>query len=67
MNRYTQAELASANLTVDAVYEGGRSGNAGDDPLSLLIGVSNSGGFRYLGSRERPHLVVLTSTFDDPD
>lgn len=67
MHRYTQAEIPEANLKVDAVYEGGRSGNAGDDPLGLLIGVSNSGGFRYLGSRDRPQLVVLTSSFDDPD
>src|SRR5437016_1117952 len=67
MHRYTQAELPSADLTIDAVYEGGRSGNAGDDPLNPLIGVSNQGGFRYLGTRERPHLIVLTSSFDDPD
>jgi hypothetical protein len=67
MHRYTQAELPSADLTIDAVYEGGRSGNAGDDPLNPLIGVSNQDGFRYLGTRERPHLIVLTSSFDDSD
>lgn len=67
MHRYTQSELATADLTIDAIYEGGRSGNAGDDPLNPLIGVSNQGGFRYLGTRERPHLIVLTSSFDDPD
>lgn len=67
MHRITWAELSTADLTVDAVYEGGRSGNAGDDPLHPLIGVSNQGGFRYLGTREQPQLIVLTSSFDDPD
>jgi hypothetical protein len=67
MHRVALTELASADLTIDAVYEGGRSGNAGDDPLHPLIGVSNQGGFRYLGTREQPQLIVLTSSFDDPD
>ena len=67
MHRIARAELSTADLTVDAVYEGGRSGNAGDDPLHPLIGVSNQGGFRYLGTREQPQLIVLTSSFDDPD
>ena len=60
-------ELNDADLVVDAVYEGGRSGNAGDDPLHPLIGVSIQGGFRYLGTLEVPHLIVLTSSFTDPD
>lgn len=60
-------ELETADLIVDAVYKGGRSANAGDDPLHPLIGVSNQGGFRYLGSVETPRLIVLTSSFDDPD
>lgn len=60
-------ELESADLLVDAIYEGGRSGNAGDDPLCRLIGVSNQGGFRYLGTLNKPRLIVLTSSFNDPD
>jgi len=60
-------DLATVDLLVDAVYEGGHSGNAGDDPLTRLIGVSNQGGFRYLGRMEAPRLIVLTSSFDDPD
>lgn len=67
MHRVLMTDLPSADLTVDAVYEGGRSGNAGDDPLHPLIGVSNQGGFRYLGTRERPQLIVITSSFDDSD
>lgn len=60
-------ELSDADLCVDAVYQGGRKGNSGDDPLSALLGVSNQGGFRYRGSLESLQMVVLTSTLDDPD
>lgn len=54
-------------LIVDATYEGGRAGNAGDDPLHKMLGVSNQGGFRYLGNKDFPRLIVLTSNFNDPD
>lgn len=67
MQRFTFETLDNANLIVDATYEGGRSGNAGDDPLPRLIGVSNQGGFRYLGSLDAPQLVLLTSSFNDSD
>ena len=60
-------ELPSADLVVDACYRGRRGGNAGDDPLSRLVGVSNQGGFRILGTVERQKLVVITSTLSDPD
>ena len=42
-------------------------GNAGDDPLPLLLNVSNSGGFRYRGRVDALELVVLTSSRKDPD
>ena len=42
-------------------------GNAGDDPLPLLLNVSNSGGFRYRGQVDALELVVLTSSRKDPD
>ncbi len=67
MQRFPFTHLDSSDLVVDAIYEGGRSGNAGDDPLPRLVGVSNQGGFRYLGSKETPRLIVLTSSFNDPD
>ena len=60
-------DLASAPLLVDAVYRGGRSGNAGDDPLGPLLRVSNSGGFRYRGRIEQLEMVVLTTTLSEPD
>lgn len=61
------SKIRSADLQVDATYQGGRSGNAGDDPLPHLLDVSNSGGFRYRGSLDALELVVLTSSLKDPD
>lgn len=59
--------LRAQDLIIDRVYRGGRSGNASDDPLPPLVGVSNQGGFRTLGEKAQPRLVVLTSTMADPD
>lgn len=67
VTRTPESELATSDLVVDAVYEGGREGNAGDDPLPKLLGVSNQGGFRYLGNVSAPTLIILTSSFNDPD
>ena len=61
------SDTRSSDLRVDAVYQGGRVGNAGDDPLPLLLNVSNSGGFRYRGQVDALELVVLTSSQKDPD
>lgn len=62
-------ELGSAALIVDAVYEGGKTGNVGDDPLAKLLPVGNQGGFRYRGSVDPfdIKLVVLYSSGHDPD
>jgi len=60
-------DLSSSDLVVDCLYQGARRGNAGDDPLHLLLPVSNQGGFRIVGKKERPRLVVLTSAMEDPD
>lgn len=59
--------LSRSDLNVDAVYQGGRKGNSSDDPLNVLMGVSNSGGFRYRGNRDNLDLLVLTTTFGEPD
>jgi len=67
MNNSWISDLAGADLLVDKIYVGGRQGNASDDPLPHLLGVSNQGGFRYLGHRDKPRLVVLTSSFSEPD
>src|SRR5580704_13118230 len=60
-------ELSESDLYLDAEFQGGRKGNAGDDPLSLLLSVSNQGGFRYRGNLDRLDIVVLTSSFNDAD
>jgi hypothetical protein len=59
--------LKTTDLHVDAIYHGGRRGNAGDDPLGPLLKVSNSGGFRYRGSMDRFSMIVLTTGMSDPD
>ncbi|KZM48970.1 restriction endonuclease [Labrenzia sp. OB1] len=61
------SELEHVDLHVDAIYQGGRKGNAGDEPLPPLVSVSNNGGFRYRGNLDALELVALTSTLKDPD
>jgi hypothetical protein len=60
-------QLAVSDLQVDAIYQGGRRGNAGDDPLGPLLKVSNSGGFRYRGNMDKFSMIVLTTGMSDPD
>lgn len=64
---FSRDDLSTADLVVDAIYAGGRAGNAGDDPLGPLLGVSNQGGFRHLGRKEQPHLLVITTSMAEPD
>jgi Restriction endonuclease AspBHI N-terminal/Restriction endonuclease len=61
------SNLIGADLLIDAVYQGGRTGNAKDDPLGPLLKVSNSGGFRYRGRLDRLEMLVLTTSLNDPD
>ena len=61
-------KLREADLLIDAIYEGGNRGNAGDDPISKLMGCGNQGGFRYVGSLEDEiKSCVLYSSFLNPD
>ena len=58
--------LPTADLVVDAVYEGGTKGNTGDEVLGKLIpGAGNHGGFRVVGSWDVRRLVILYSSMDD--
>ena len=64
---YKFSDLASSPLQVDAIYEGGNAGNAGDDPISkVLQGTGNQGGFRLVGKQMRKWIVLYTSG-EDPD
>jgi hypothetical protein len=67
MRLFPRNELSTSDLVVDATYQGGRRGGAGDDPRPTLVGVSTGGGFRYRGSIDRLELVALTSSKRDPD
>lgn len=58
-------QLRTADLLIDARYEGGRKGNASDDPLTRLLNLSNGGGFRIRGTYEEPRLIILTSSMED--
>jgi hypothetical protein len=51
-------ELASADLVVDRLYDGGTIGTFADDPLARLLPVGNQGGFRYRGSPQQGTVLV---------
>lgn len=61
--------LASVDVVVDAIYEGGTAGNVADDPIGRLVPVGNQGGFRYAGSVKDDDLrmVVLSTSGDDQE
>lgn len=61
--------LASADLVVGAVYEGGTVGNASDDPMARLLPCGNQGGFRIRGERATHgyRLALLYTSGADPD
>jgi hypothetical protein len=62
------SSLPTADLVIDAVYEGGTKGSTADDFLGKLIpGAGNQGGFRAIGSWDAPRLVILYSSMDDAD
>src|SRR4051794_13976665 len=62
-------DLKTADLRLEHTYLGGTAGNAGDDPLAVLVRVGNQGGFRYVGSpaKETVRLVVLYTSGVNPD
>lgn len=60
--------LTTADLHVDAIYQGGRKGNAGDDPLPKLMRVDSQGGFRYRGKvKGKLDMLVLMTSMNDSD
>lgn len=68
MKLFKYEELASADLIVDAVYEGSKGGQLSGEPISrVLPGSGNMGGFRIAGRGHRKNWVVLYSTGEDPD
>lgn len=68
MKAISADDLSTADLIVDAVYQGGRRGNAGDDPLPRLMRVDSQGGFRKRGKiKGKLTMLVLTTSMNDPD
>lgn len=68
MNPVPFSHLSKCDLVVDAVHEGGHSGNVADDPIArLLPGCGNLGGFRFAGGGEDKTFVVLYSSGEDSD
>jgi hypothetical protein len=78
MREFEFSELSNAPLIVDAIYKGGKSGNAGDDPINrILSGVGNQGGFRIAYKNDMecleyfknkcPAYVVLYSSGEEPE
>ena len=60
-------DLTTADLVIDAVYEGGSVGTSADDPLAKLLAAGNMGGFRTLGKGEDKAYVALYTTGEDKD
>jgi hypothetical protein len=68
MKRISFDNLSNSHLVVDAVYDGGAAGNAGDDPISkLLKGTGNQGGFRTAGSFGNWKWIALYTSGEDAD
>lgn len=60
--------LRTADLIVDAVYEGSPDGQLASEPISnLLPGGGNMGGFRLAGRGQDKNFVVLFTTGEDRD
>lgn len=60
------SRLGRLDLTVGALYEGGRAGNASDDPLALILKGGNAGSFRYCGSLDDLNYLIIVLSLDDP-
>lgn len=68
MKAVATEELGKSDLFIDATYQGGRNGNAGDDPLPKLLRVDSQGGFRKRGRvKGKLEMLVLITSMNDPD
>lgn len=68
MKIYPFDVLPHVDLAIDAIYEGGSSGNTSGDPISkMLKGIGNLGGFRVAGKGSLKKLIVLYTSMEDGD
>jgi hypothetical protein len=64
----SHSDCPSADLIVDAVYEGGQTKDVGSDAISRVMpGSGNQGGFRAAGTGEDKKFVVLYTSGEDRD
>lgn len=66
MKVYQFDQLSEADLEIDAVYKGGKTGNLASEVLSKLFPVGNVGGFRWPGQWSKTPLVIMTSNENEP-
>jgi len=67
MNHISFDELSNSNLYIDAIYEGGKVGNLGDDPITKIFPVGNQGGFRMAGTENQIKYLVLYTSREDSE
>ena len=60
-------ELQFCDLVVDAIYEGGNSGNLSDDVIGKIFPVGNLGGFRFAGSEDDLKYLILYTSGEDTE
>jgi len=61
------SRLGNLDLITGTVYEGGRAGNASDDPLAKILKGGNAGSFRYCGSVDDLNYLIIIISADDPN
>jgi len=61
------SRLGKLDLTAGTIYEGGRAGNASDDPLARILKGGNAGSFRYCGSVGDLNYLIIIISPDDPN
>lgn len=67
---FKNSELDTADLIIDAIYEGGNANNLSSAPLPDLLDVGNVAGFRkkkVSNNSSEFSYVVLFSNFSEPD
>lgn len=68
LNVFRHIDLATADLFVDAIYEGQPGGQLAGEPLSkLLPGIGNLGGFRPSGKGDNKRFVVLCTSGEEKE
>ena len=60
------SKLGNLDLVAGTLYEGGRAGNASDDPLARILKAGNAGNFRYCGSVDKLNYLIIILSPDDP-